>query len=557
MNREPVTGLRLGETYTHPIDALTEATGVVATRGAGKSYASAVLIEEAHTAGIPFVVLDPSGVYYGLRSSADGKTPGLPVYVLGGPHGDVPLAETGGRLTADVVVDTGRSFVLDLSDMSANRMRLFVADFLERLYDRKARERQTLLLVIDEADEFAPQKARGETARSLGAMERIAKRGRSRGLGVVLITQRTQALNKDVLDLIETLIAMRQLAERSRRAIEGWIADKHLRDERGVIESLQALPTGTAWVWSPLRGILEKVAIRRIRTFDTYATPKPGEVRREPKARAELDLAALGEQTKATVERAKADDPRELKKQIAELQRELAKKPAAAAPVVERVEISVLKDDHVVTLENVLKGFQSTAGRVVDEMKAMAEDVRLATLQVAPLLASAKEASKRAISARDIVRPRSPDPRAEAPKLHSPSAAPAGGKPASSTLTGPEQRILDAIAWLEALGQTESDQTAVAFLAGYTVGGGAFNNPRGALNTKGARSRTRRKLISRRGRSRRASSRGSRDPNRRSSAFSSRPIRARSRTTSWRGAPDTSRAEARTTTRVVVSARSG
>jgi hypothetical protein len=41
------------------------------------------------------------------------------------------------------------------------------------------------------------------------------------------------------------------------------------------------------------------------------------------------------------------------------------------------------------------------------------------------------------------------------------------------------------MAWLESLGQVEMEQAAVAFLAGYTVGGGAFNNPRGALHTKG------------------------------------------------------------------------
>lgn len=53
------------------------------------------------------------------------------------------------------------------------------------------------------------------------------------------------------------------------------------------------------------------------------------------------------------------------------------------------------------------------------------------------------------------------------------------------SLAGPEQRILNAIAWLESIGVSTPEQTAVAFLAGYTYGGGAFNNPRGALRTKG------------------------------------------------------------------------
>lgn len=56
---------------------------------------------------------------------------------------------------------------------------------------------------------------------------------------------------------------------------------------------------------------------------------------------------------------------------------------------------------------------------------------------------------------------------------------------ASQSLTGPEQKILNALAWLESIGNTEPEATAVAFLAGYTFGGGGFNNPRGALRTKG------------------------------------------------------------------------
>jgi hypothetical protein len=318
--------LKISRDLALPVDVVTEAIGIVATRGAGKSYTSAVLLEEADAAGVPFVVIDPNGVYWGLRSTAKGDKAGLPVYVFGGEHGDLPLEPGAGKLIADVIVDSGRSFVLDLSDMPTKAAaRGFVAEFLERLHRRKARERSTLLLVVDEADEFAPQNPRGDTAKSLGAMETIAKRGRAWGLGIVMITQRTQALNKDVLDLIETLVAMRQLSERSRTAVKGWIADKDLRDEAGVIESLQSLPTGTAWVWSPLRGILQRVAVRRIRTFDSYATPRPGERRVEPSRRADVNLDQLGEQMRTSVERAKENDPAELRKQLRDLKRKSAR----------------------------------------------------------------------------------------------------------------------------------------------------------------------------------------------------------------------------------------
>jgi hypothetical protein len=58
-------------------------------------------------------------------------------------------------------------------------------------------------------------------------------------------------------------------------------------------------------------------------------------------------------------------------------------------------------------------------------------------------------------------------------------------KNGSGELTNPERRILNACAWLESIGNRTPKQAAVAFIAGYTVGGGAFNNPRGALRTKG------------------------------------------------------------------------
>jgi hypothetical protein len=52
-------------------------------------------------------------------------------------------------------------------------------------------------------------------------------------------------------------------------------------------------------------------------------------------------------------------------------------------------------------------------------------------------------------------------------------------------LTGPEQRILNAIAWFHALGIENPEKPAVAFMAGYTFGSGGFNNPCGSLNGKG------------------------------------------------------------------------
>jgi hypothetical protein len=341
--------LRLSPDLALPLDVAGEAIGILATRGAGKSYTSAVLVEELHAAGVQLVVLDPTGVYWGLRSSADGRSEGLPLSILGGAHGDVSLEPTAGRLIADVIVDTGSSLILDLSDFeSKGAQTRFIADLAERLYHRKARSRTTLHLVIDEANEFAPQRPMRDEPRMLGAIERIVGKGRSRGIGVTLITQRSAALNKNVLDLVETLVAMRVLGPRDRKAIDGWITVKETSDDAGVLASLPSLPTGTAWVWAPVRGILQRAAIRRIRTFDSYETPKPGVERAEPSAVAPIDLSKLGEQIRATAERAEASDPRKLQARIRELeadaQRTANKITAPPEPerIIERVEVPVL-----------------------------------------------------------------------------------------------------------------------------------------------------------------------------------------------------------------------
>jgi polyhydroxyalkanoate synthesis regulator phasin len=481
--KRPAPDLSISRTLKLPIDIVTEALGIVATRGAGKSYTSAVLIEEAHGAGVPFLVVDPSGAYWGLRSNASGDGPGLPVYVFGGEHGDLPLDPYAGAFFAELVVDSGHSFVLDLSDLTKTQARKFVADLLERLYERKARNRTTLLLVIDEADEFAPQLIRdkrgGDAPRCLGAVETVTKRGRRRGLGVVLITQRTQALNKDVLDLIETLIAMRQLAERSREAVKGWIADKELRDDAGVIESLQALPTGEAWVWSPLRGILKRVKVRRIRTFDSYKTPEPGEDVVEPAARAEIDLDALGEQMASTVERAKENDPSELRRRIKELESRPAVDESEVAALKEEVEELRARPPEQITVAVLTEGDRSDLRRAVNALERTSEQLAVSAtdaVKVIETLVAKADAAVEKTRPADPPRPRTtsqrtPEPRAPAqpaPEAARPQTGESGG---ASLLNRKAERAILAVLAQYPQGRT---QTQVAILAGYSKRGGGF-----------------------------------------------------------------------------------
>lgn len=307
-----------------PPEIVTATVAILANRGGGKSAVAHRLVELMYAAGLPVVVIDIKGDWWGIRSSADGSGPGLPFYIFGGDHGDLPLEPTAGELLADLIVDDRIPAVLDLSHMSKTQARTFATAFAERLYHRN---RDPLHIVIEEADVLVPQRASAATARLLGAMEDLAKRGRNRGIGMTICSQRAQETAKSVLDLMETVILLRTTGPRSIKAVQDWIsvnADHDDTTARTVISSLPSLPTGHGWIWSPafLR-ILERVEFPMFTTFDSHATPKPGQRRNIPNERAEIDLDKLGAEIAATRQRAQDNDPRRLHSEIQTLRTEL------------------------------------------------------------------------------------------------------------------------------------------------------------------------------------------------------------------------------------------
>ena len=322
-----------------PIDVVTQVVAILAKRRAGKSYTMRRITEQLLGAGEQVVMVDPKGDQWGIRSSADGKKPGYSVLILGGEHGDLPLEVSGGELVARLVVEQRVSVLLDLSQFRKHEVATFMTAFLENLYRLKAKEqyRTPVMLVVDEADAIAPQKPQKGEERMLGAIEDIVRRGGQRGIGCMLVTQRSAVLNKNVLTQAQMLVVLRTIAPQDIAAMKAWI-DVHGTDEEGktLISSLPSLPIGDAWFWSPgwpdEDGIFKRVHVSPITTFDSGATPKPGQKRIVPKNLADVDLDALKEQMAATIEKAKQEDPKLLRKRIAELEAE-AKKTKPAAPV--------------------------------------------------------------------------------------------------------------------------------------------------------------------------------------------------------------------------------
>lgn len=459
--------LHLSPDLEVPIDIVGESTAILAKKGAGKSNTAKVIVEETlDHGGIQVIVLDPIGHWWSLRAGADGKPGGgYPIAVFGGMHGDLPLEKNAGKLLAQTAVESGQSMVLDVSSLDSNGdMQHFVFDLLEELYRLKQATPTPLLLVLEEADEFAPQNTAGPNVpRMVGAANRISKRGRGRGIGMLYVTQRSAALNKNVLDQADTLIVMRTMGPRDRAAIEAWVKYQDAQGIAEILPSLPSLETGEAWFWSPQRDLLRRVKVRKARTYDSSWTPRAGDAKVVVDVKP-IDVEGLGKAIAATVERVKANDPAELRKEITSLRRQLADRPAAEPVTVDRevrVEVPIV--------------LNAQARAIVEAATALERVVHDISEALRPLTAAPVPRAPVARPAEAVARP----PRASAPP-RPPRAEPSANGDVS--LNRRAERMVLAVLAQYPEGRSKR-QTAI--LAGYASKGGGFNGALSKLRTLG------------------------------------------------------------------------
>jgi hypothetical protein len=402
--------LHLSSDFSLPDDAITQTFGILAVRGAGKTNCAVVMAEEMHRAGLAFVAIDPVGVWWGLRSTKDGKPSKIDVLVFGGPHGDVPLEKTGGTLVADLVVEQRLSAVLDLQEFSEGDKIRFLIDFADRLYRKN---KDPLHLFLDEADDYIPQRPMREQARLLRSFENVVRRGRSRGLGMTMISQRSAALNKNVLTQIEVLIAMRTTSPQDRKAIESWI--EYHGQATDVLESLSAMERGEAWVWSPgWLGIMKRIQVRERYTYDSSATPTMAGTGRTPPTLATIDLAAIKERMADTIERSKQEDPKELRRRIADLEKQVRAKPQTTAPAETVVEVPVLKNGQLDRAEKAIERGELMAVKIRDFVAEFADKIINEVGELKRLITPAAEATKQRATAGTVHRNGGLDPQPRA-----------------------------------------------------------------------------------------------------------------------------------------------
>jgi hypothetical protein len=364
--------------HSIPPEILHQHIAILGKTGSGKSSTAKLAVEQVVREGARVCVLDPiKSDWWGLTSSVDGKRAGLPFHILGGPRGHVPLHPSAGKAIAEIVANGSLPLsIIDMADFEPGGQAKFFVDFASTLLRKM---RGVVYLVIEEAHLFAPKERSGIGAENLSIhwAKTLATAGRSKGIRIILATQRTQALHNALLGSCDTLIAHRLTAPADQEPVVKWLKANTNKDVlEKVSGSLASLKTGQGWICSGEAKIFELVSFSRIKTYDNTATPTgDGEIREIKTAPVDQDKlrAIIGE----AVDIAKADDPRELRRQVADLKRQLAAQPAVTPPPQPtRVEVPVLKDSQITRLEKIY-------GRILERADAYGEAMALLWTQQA------------------------------------------------------------------------------------------------------------------------------------------------------------------------------
>ncbi len=171
-------------------DFVGHMTALLGITGSGKTNTAAVLIEELLSTGLPMTIVDIEGEYYGLKERFE-------ILVAGkSEHSELLLNPEKAGALARTSLERGISVILDLSEYTEEESVTCLTEYFTALWDTASKVKRPYQVILEEAHEFIPEGVRTPLKTIL---TRIALRGRKRGLGIVLMSQRSAKVAKDVL----------------------------------------------------------------------------------------------------------------------------------------------------------------------------------------------------------------------------------------------------------------------------------------------------------------------------------------------------------------------
>jgi hypothetical protein len=470
------------------INRLVESRAILqAASGFGKSYLLCELIEATH-GHIQQIIIDPEGEFSPLRKNYD--------FVIGAANnGDTQTHPRTAGLLATRLLETKASAILDIYDVKPRERHEFVRNFIEALMNASKDLWHPVLVILDEAHLFCPEKWFGESEATEAVID-LAARGRKRGFTLVAATQRIGKFNKNALaELHNKFIGSASLDIDVKRA-----AFELGMQAKDALTALRKLKPGEFYAFGPalisrepalFKGYLPKTKLPKAGHRKLVAPPKPTAAIKAllPKL---ADIPAEVEQKAKT----EADLRRELataNDEIARLKRAEKYSIAPALPNPQKVKKPNYKDAHRLA-KNFTQEFEimmrSLGGELKRDVATLVHEWEKKLFhQVNHDGANMLEKIKAKIEEDPVEK----DPPFKMVTRHVKPGPKLDYKITEELVTdsleeipGPQQKVLDAVGWMAAATQKHAvTQTAAAFLAGYTPGSSSFRNPRSALVANG------------------------------------------------------------------------
>jgi DNA-binding transcriptional ArsR family regulator len=232
---------------------VTGRTCVLGASGSGKSYAVGVICEELCRKGVPFAVVDTEGEHTGLKE----KFEAIWVGEEGGSDlawDDLDLADLASQ-APDI-----SPLILDVSDLNDARER--VSSFVGALYQTLTERRTPYLVVLEEADKFIPQY--GER---VPIFAEVARRGRKRGMGLMVCSQRPSLVDKNVLSQCGNQIIGKLIIQNDLQSVAQFFPGK------GLPKELTGLRAGEFYAMGGLSPAPTLLTVRKRLTKPGGVTP--------------------------------------------------------------------------------------------------------------------------------------------------------------------------------------------------------------------------------------------------------------------------------------------
>lgn len=438
-----------------------------ANTGGGKSYATRRILEQSFSFA-PQIILDTEGEFHTLREKFD--------YLLIGKDHDITADHKTAPLLAHRLIKERVSAIIDLFEMSPVERQLFVKNFVSAMTNAPHELWQPTLLMIDEAQTYAPE---GDKTECGQVLHDAAFKFRKRNFGMIFATPRIASLSKSVISTCKNkLIGYASLENDVKRAAYelGFTTKDQWR-------SLRDLNPGEFFAFGPaISREVVRVQIGKVLTSHGQHAQVDSKVI-APSARVKKALAALADLPQAAEQEARTIA--ELTKENAKLKRDYnfaskvkttmtdpelfnkAKEKAIKEALHQQEKVFWKQRDewlkHINSLFKVIETIGKTALAVKKpELGEMPKPVSIPT--VWPQLTIRKDTFDTMPTVKVEV----------------------AGEVFEEGIQGPEQKILNSIAWCESIGNMYPPQELVAFLSGYShVRSSGFRNPRGSLKVKG------------------------------------------------------------------------